>query len=446
MPLPKKKTASLKIAAKTVKVETKIQPARDFLTIVQENLKQTRAFKLIPHIEELESTSTESIIRLIDVIILKAYQSGTSDIHIDPAPEGVVIRFRIDGVLHDVILLEKDLQPLIITRLKVLSGLRTDEHLVAQDGGFRIKNNLQEVELRVSIVPTFNGENAVLRLLVGGAQALGLERLGFREEDLETLRRYIKKPHGMILATGPTGSGKTTTLYSILHVLNSRDISIVTIEDPIEYSVTGITQLQVDIRTNFTFATGLRSIVRQDPNIIMVGEIRDRETASISVNAAMTGHLLLSTLHTTDAATTLPRLLDMGIEPFLIASTVNLIIGQRLVRRLCETCRISAPLSEEERLALSPNLSEEVLNSAKTFWRPTGCEVCSHTGYTKRIGIYEILEVTEALRSLIMRRANADDAADAAKKEGMKTMLEDGFLKAAQGMTSVAEIIRVIND
>lgn len=442
MPLLKKKTTT----NKTAKPRAPKQPAQDFASIVEENLRQTRAFKLIPKIEELEAAASDSIIRLVDTIIQKAYQSGTSDIHLDPAPNGVVIRFRIDGVLHDVILLEKDLQPLVITRLKVLSGLRTDEHLVAQDGGFRIKNEIQEIELRVSIVPTFNGENAVIRLLVGGAQALGLEQLGFTEHDLETLKRYIKKPHGMILATGPTGSGKTTTLYSILHVLNSRELSIVTIEDPIEYAVTGITQLQVNAQANFTFGTGLRSIVRQDPNIIMVGEIRDRETASIAVNAAMTGHLLLSTLHTTDAATTLPRLLDMGIEPFLIASTVNLIIGQRLVRKLCETCRIAAPLAQEEYLALAPTLSKETLESAKTFWRPAGCEVCSQTGYTKRIGIYEVLEVTEAVRTLIMRRANADEVTEAAKKEQMKTMLEDGFLKATQGITSIAEIIRVIND
>lgn len=442
MPLPKKRPAASKAPKPLIEKTLK----QDFASVIKENLEQTRHFKLVPKIEELESASTGSLIGLVDTLIQKAYQSGTSDIHIDPAPKGVVIRFRIDGVLHDVIFLEKDLQPLIITRLKVLSGLRTDEHLMAQDGGFRIKNETQEIELRVSIVPTFNGENAVIRLLVGGAQALGLEQLGFTDPDLETIKRYIKKPHGMILATGPTGSGKTTTLYSILHVLNSRDISIVTIEDPIEYAVTGITQLQVNTLTNFTFGTGLRSIVRQDPNIIMVGEIRDRETASIAVNAAMTGHLLLSTLHTTDAATTLPRLLDMGIEPFLIASTVNLIIGQRLVRRLCESCRVSAPLSEEERIALAPGLPKETLEAANTFWHPKGCEACSQTGYTKRVGIYEILEVTESLRSLIMRRANADDAAEAAKKEGMKTMLEDGFLKASQGVTSIAEIIRVIND
>lgn len=417
---------------------------KDFGTIVRANLQQTRKFNLVPRVDELEATS--SIIQLVDLILQKAWRSGTSDIHFDPLPDGIVIRFRIDGVLHDIVLLDKELQPLIITRLKVLAGMRTDEHLMAQDGGFHIKIEDSEIELRVSIVPTFNGENAVLRLLVGGAHVLSLENLGFSDRDLDLVKRYVKKPHGMILATGPTGSGKTTTLYSILRILNSRDVSIVTIEDPIEYAVEGITQMQVNPQTNFTFATGLRSIVRQDPNAIMVGEIRDRETAGIAVNAAMTGHLLLSTLHTTDAATTLPRLLDMGIEPFLIASTVNLLIGQRLVRKLCDKCRLATPLGDDERTVLERSLSKEILDQYTEFWKPQGCDACSHTGYAKRVGIYEILEVTESIRGVIMRRGNAEEAAQIAIKEGMKTMLEDGFIKASQGVTSIAEIIRVIND
>ena len=284
------------------------------------------------------------------------------------------------------------------------------------------------------------------RLLVGAARALGLGELGLSEKDLEKVHRYIKKPYGMILATGPTGSGKTTTLYSILRLLNSRQISIVTIEDPIEYAISGVSQIQVNTQTNLTFALGLRSIVRQDPNVIMVGEIRDEETASIAVNAALTGHLLLSTIHTNDAATTLPRLLDMGIEPFLIASTVNVAIGQRLVRKLCEHCKTSYTLTPEERTSLATALSEELLRQYKEFSRADGCAECNNMGYSRRIGIYEVLEVTDAIRQLIMHRANADEIRAAARKEGMTTMLEDGLAKAGAGVTSIAEILRVIHD
>lgn len=432
--------------AKDVK-GTKATPTGEklaFAPLIALSIKQTREIGIVRGIEELEKTT--SITQLVDLLVRKAWESGASDIHIDPQPNAVVVRFRIDGILHDILSLKKELQPLVTTRIKVLSGLRTDEHFMAQDGRFRITEDNQEIDLRVSIVPTYHGENVVTRLLVGEARSLGLGELGFVDKDLEIMHRYIKKPYGMILATGPTGSGKTTTLYSILRLLNSREASIVTIEDPIEYSVPGITQIQVNPQTNLTFSAGLRSIVRQDPNIIMVGEIRDEETAGIAVNAAMTGHLLLSTLHTNDAATTLPRLLDMGIEPFLIASTVNIAVGQRLVRKLCEKCRVSYTLSKEEQEALSAAIPLALLQKEKKFWRAEGCDVCNDTGYTKRIGIFEVLEITEAIRKLIMRRANADELRQGAREQGMITMLEDGFTKAAAGITSIAEILRVIHD
>lgn len=413
-------------------------------SVIEESIKRTREMKLVPGIEEFDATRT--ITELVNLIIKKAWEAKASDIHIDPTPEAVIVRYRIDGITYDILSLPKEEQPLVVTRIKVLSGLRTDEHSMAQDGRFRIPEGASDIDLRVSIVPTFSGEDVVMRLLVGGARLISLEELGFSDKDMKTIQRYMRKPYGMILATGPTGSGKTTTLYAVLQILNTRQVSIVTIEDPIEYSVPGITQIPVNIQTNLTFAAGLRSIVRQDPNIIMVGEIRDNETAAIAVNAALTGHLLLTTIHTNDAATTLPRLLDMGIEPFLIASTVNIAIGQRLVRKLCEDCRKSYPLTEEERTAFTGIINDELLASTKKAWKADGCDKCNHTGYVKRIGIYEVLEVTEPVRQLIMHRASADEIHMAALKSGMTPMLEDGFQKAAAGITSLAELLRVIHD
>ena len=432
------------LAKKTKNVAAPVAAIKGFTSLIQASLKETETLKLVGGVEELRTTT--SITQLVDLMLRKAWQSGASDIHVDPQADNVIVRYRIDGVLHDIVAIDKEKQPLVITRIKVLSGMRTDEHLMAQDGRFHIVEDSTDIELRVSILPTFNGENVVIRLLVGGANVLKLEDLGFSEKDLTLIRRYIHRPYGMILATGPTGSGKTTSLYSVLRVLNTRDVSIVTIEDPIEYAVDGITQLQVNTATGFTFANGLRSIVRQDPNVIMVGEIRDQETAGIAVNAAMTGHLLLSTLHTIDAATSLPRLLDMGIEPFLIASTVDIVIGQRLVRKLCPECRVAYALKEEERMVLARDISPETLQKYTKFFQPKGCDACSHTGYTKRIGIYEVIEVTEQIRELIMHRTNAEEIRGVARKQGMVTMFEDGFLKASQGITSIAEIIRVISD
>ncbi|MDF1497353.1 MAG: GspE/PulE family protein [Patescibacteria group bacterium] len=412
--------------------------------ILLESINRTKEMKLVPGIEEFDGVT--SITQLVNLIIVKAWEAKASDIHIDPTSESLIIRYRIDGIVYDILNLPKDDQPLIITRIKVLSGLRTDEHSMAQDGRFKIVENGISIDLRVSIVPTYSGEDVVMRLLVGEARLISLDDLGFADRDLQIINHYINRPHGMILATGPTGSGKTTTLYSILQILNKREVSIVTIEDPIEYSVQGITQIQVNTQTNLTFAAGLRSIVRQDPNIIMVGEIRDNETSGIAVNAAMTGHLLLSTIHTNDAATTLPRLLDMGIEPFLIASTVNIAIGQRLVRRLCEKCRTQYSPTKDEREALVGVIPEKLLVTLDKAWRAEGCEACNHTGYAKRVGIYEVLEINEAVKRLIMRRASADEIQKAAQESGMTTMLEDAFVKAVNGITSLEEMLRVIRD
>ncbi|OGY96637.1 MAG: hypothetical protein A2122_00365 [Candidatus Liptonbacteria bacterium GWB1_49_6] len=390
-----------------------------------------------------------SIIKLVDLFIEYAYVSRASDIHIEPAAERLSVRFRIDGVLHNIfqnISISKDIQEEIVSRVKVLSGMRTDEHNVPQDGRFKAKiEGFGGADVRVSIAPTFYGENVVMRVLAE-TQSFTLEELGFEKEDLKRIQKAIKKPYGMILANGPTGSGKSTTLYTILKKLNSPESSIITIEDPIEYSLEGTTQIQANTQVGLTFASGLRSILRQDPNIIMVGEIRDGETAGIAVNAALTGHLLLSTLHTNDAATTFPRLIDMGVPPFLVASTVNVVMGQRLVRTVCQKCRVERKLTAEEANGVIDFIPEFRGVSTKTFYAPKGCAACDGTGYSGRIGIREVLEVNEDIRTLIMNHANATQIKEAAIKNGMRTMLQDGFQKAIDGLTTLEEIVRLIHE
>ena len=389
-----------------------------------------------------------SIIKLMDNIIGHAYNSRASDVHIDPSEDKLVIRLRIDGILHDHFVLSKTIHSEIITRIKVLSGLRTDEHQAAQDGRFKakIKTPKIDIDIRVSIAPTYYGENSVMRLLVEQTEFFTLDDLGFSPGDLEKIKKAINKPYGMILSTGPTGSGKTTLLYTILKHLNNRQVSVITIEDPIEYSLEGVDQIQINPRTGLTFADGLRSILRQDPNIIMVGEIRDEETAGIAVNAALTGHLLLSTLHTNDAATTLPRLLDMKVEPFLIASTINVAIGQRLVRKICSECKTPKKITEIEFGSLKESLPKEILSDHHDFFYGKGCKYCEGSGYFGRVGIYEILEVDSEIREAIMRHANKDEIENIAKKNGMTTMLEHGFQKALEGVTTIEEILRVIHE
>ncbi|MEK7634542.1 MAG: GspE/PulE family protein [Patescibacteria group bacterium] len=396
--------------------------------------------------KELKGKPDEiSIIHLVNSIVAHAFETRASDIHIDPEEKKVRVRLRIDGVLHDVFVLPKEIQSEIITRIKVLSGLRTDEHQAAQDGRFKIPiEDVGYVDVRVSIAPTYYGENAVLRILSEKTQ-LDLEQLGFSERDFKIIKAAIKKPYGMILATGPTGSGKTTTLYSIIKELNTPEVSIVTIEDPIEYSIGGIDQIQVNPQTGITFAQGLRSLLRQDPNVIMVGEIRDEETAGIAINAALTGHLILSTIHTNDAATTLPRLLDMHIEPFLISSTINIAIGQRLVRKICSSCRVIKVLNDAEFESLKDIVREDLLGGRREFFEGKGCDICED-GYEGRIGIYEVLEVTDTIRELIMKRANSRDIYQAVTAEGMTTMFEDGFKKALAGITTIEEILRIVHE
>lgn len=397
--------------------------------------------------QELQQGANISIINLVNSLIEHAQSVSASDIHIDPLENSVRVRFRIDGVLQNVYSLPKGVHNEIVSRIKVLCGLRTDEHNAAQDGRFRcmIDRNHPPVDVRVSIAPTYYGENAVLRLLADTKEQYSLDSLGFSKPDQEKIMKAVKKPHGMILSTGPTGSGKTTTLYTLIKALNTSEVSIVTIEDPIEYSVEGIEQIQVNSRAGLTFANGLRSILRQDPNIIMVGEIRDSETASIAVNTALTGHLLLSTLHTNDAATTLPRLLDLGIESYLVASTVSIALGQRLVRRICPKCTQPKKLTESEKQSLLDVMPNLDMKKAK-FMYGEGCDECTKTGFRGRIGVNEVLVVDNDVRDGILRKASAADIRRIAVQNGMTTMLQDGFEKASRGETTIEEVLRVVHE
>jgi type IV pilus assembly protein PilB len=372
------------------------------------------------------------------------------------------VRYRIDGILKNVMVLPKNVQSGIIARIKILANLKVDEHRLPQDGRFKISNNEHKMAFRVSILPTFDGEKIVMRLLNEKGQVLSLEQLGFQQSALEALKRNITKPHGVLLVTGPTGSGKTTTLYTVLNILNQPEVNISTIEDPIEYRMPHINQSQVNAKIGYTFASGLRAFLRQDPNIIMVGEIRDEETAEIATHAAMTGHMVLSTIHTNSAAATLPRLTEMGIPSFLISTTANAIIAQRLVRKICPNCIQSYNLDSDviEKLEKQLNIDdilktlekEKQIISAKKglsqllFYRGKGCKQCNNTGYKGRIGIYEILENTEEISALILKNASAHEIHHKAVEQGMLTIVEDGFIKAKNGVTTIEEVMRVTKE
>lgn len=401
-------------------------------------------------------------VRVVDTLLEYAIFQEASDIHIEPEEKDIIVRYRVDGILHNVMTLPKDIQSGIIARVKILANLKVDEHRLPQDGRFKISNEEYKISFRVSIIPTFDGEKIVMRLLNEKAQILNLEQLGFQPSSLEIVKRNLKKPTGMILVTGPTGSGKTTTLYTILNILNSPEVNISTIEDPIEYRMQRINQSQINPKIGFTFANGLRSLLRQDPDIIMVGEIRDKETAEIAVHAAMTGHLVLSTLHTNNAIATLPRLNDMGIPSFLIATTANVIIAQRLIRKICTNCIQSYNLDKQtiEELGQQLNINnllnklekEKAIVNAKDglksllFYRGKGCKKCDDSGYKGRLGIYETLEITEEISRLILEKANSNQLKKQAEKQNMLTIIEDGFIKAKNGITSIEEIMRVTKE
>ena len=405
------------------------------------------------------------VINVVDAIIKHAVLDSASDIHIEPDEKEVRVRYRIDGILHDAMTLPKKIMSGMIARIKVLANLKLDEHRLPQDGRFKIVNDDYKISFRVNILPIFDGEKIVMRLLDEGSKGLTLEKMGLQGTGLEMVHRQIKKPNGMILVTGPTGSGKTTTLYTIMDILNTPEVNISTVEDPVEYRMPRINQTQINSKIGLTFSSSLRALLRQDPDIIMVGEIRDEETMEIAMHAAMTGHLVLSTLHTNSAAGTLPRLLDMGAEPFLVASTTNVVIAQRLVRKLCSECKVEYTLERKELdvMAKSFDLDGILKVMSKNdqlkgsidpkkgwenikFFLPKGCKMCNGEGYKGRLGIYEVLENSEEIEKLITQAASAETIEKKAIELGMLTMVEDGFVKAAQGVTSIEEVLRVTKE
>jgi type IV pilus assembly protein PilB len=399
------------------------------------------------------------IIKIVDTLISHAILQGASDVHIEPCEESLLVRYRIDGILHDAMTLPKDMAPGITARIKVLSNLKLDEKRLPQDGRFKVENEQGRVSFRVSTLPTYFGEKTVIRILRENAKGFTLEGLGFHGEALEKIHDGMKQRTGMLLCAGPTGSGKTTTLYTMLDILNTPDVNISTVEDPIEYQMARINQTQTKSEIGLTFANGLRTLLRQDPDIIMVGEIRDGETASLAVNAALTGHLVLSTIHTNSAAGAIPRIVDMGVEPFLIVSTVKTVIAQRLVRKLSEG-KDQYFLNENEKKAMSRMIDmdkmldilkkENIIKGDATwdqvpFYRPKITDE-NKEGYKGRIGIHEVLKVSSTIKELILKGAPADEIEKQAKSEGMMTMLEDGVFLAVQGVTTTEEVLRVVSE
>ena len=406
--------------------------------------------------KELEKKAVElPVVKVVDTILKQAILKEASDIHIPPQDKEVLVRYRIDGILRDIMILPKEFHPGIVARIKVISNLKLDEHRLPQDGRFKIEKGKEKISFRVSILPTMYGEKVVMRLLFEKKKKLSFEELGLYGKSLERVYRALKRPNGMILITGPTGSGKTTTLYTMLQFLNTPEVNISTIEDPIEYTLPRITQTQVNPKIGLTFASGLRALLRQDPDIIMVGEIRDKETASLAVNAALTGHLVLSTLHTTSAVGAIPRLIDLGIEPFLLASTLRVIIAQRLVRKLTSK-KSEHFLSNEEVSAIQrkcdPQRLLEILRKEKATRANSLKEVKfaepllpegSPERYKGRTGIFEVLEVSRKIRNLILKGGSPDEIQKTAQEQGMYLMIEDGFVKAAKGITTIEEVLRV---
>jgi len=423
--------------------------SEDFKKVIDESIKASLKLRGV----EIKKAAEEfPIVSLTNNIISYAASSNATDIHIEPLADEILIRFRIDGVLREIIRLAKEIHPAIIARIKILSNLLIDEHSKPQDGRFKYKYADTIFDIRVAIMPTLYGEKVEMRLLTGSTKPMSFQELGMMEHTIKTLEENMVKTSGMILVTGPTGCGKTTTLYAILNKLNRPEVNIVTIEDPIEYELKYVNQTQINPKAGIDFATGLRAFLRQDPNIIMVGEIRDNETAEIAVHAALTGHLVLSTLHTNDAPTAIPRLVDMNIPPFLLTATLNVVIAQRLVRKICKDCIESyeAPESLYETI----NQQLKILKGervqpykSKQFYRGKGCKSCNYTGFRGRLAIYEVLDINEEVREYIQRvDFSLDGLKNIAFKRGMKTMFEDGLLKSELGLTTVEEVLRVIKE
>ena len=468
-----KKRSGLKILPRltdTASVRSALVQYRKSLQVEFDNIiqKETASLKTISKEEGGAEKSEEElkemaedlpVVKIVDSLIFHAILQNASDIHIEPGELELIVRYRIDGILHDAMMLDKSAAPGITARIKVLANLKLDEKRLPQDGRFKIDQNGEKISFRVSTLPTYFGEKTVIRILRENSHGLTLESTGFHGEGLERIHEALNQKIGMILATGPTGSGKTTTLYTMLDILNRPEVNISTIEDPIEYQMPRINQTQVRPEIGMTFANGLRTLLRQDPDIIMVGEIRDTETAGLAVNAALTGHLVLSTIHTNSASGAIPRLIDMGVEPFLLVSTVKTIIAQRLVRKLVSNknkyilseteLKDLGKLVDLERVLLQ--LKNENIISTKDTWAEVpfykaNKEGDSQDGYSGRIGIHEVLKITTSIKELIIKGSSQDEIEMQAKKEGMATMLEDGILKAAEGYTTLEEVLRVVSE
>ncbi len=416
--------------------------------VIEDLRDESSSIKILGEIGEtgedvLDLANEAPIIKLVNLMITEALKSRASDIHIEPSEEGVSVRYRIDGVLYNMLSPPKNYQHAIVSRVKIMAHLNIAENRLPQDGRIKVKYGSSDVDIRVSIIPSVVGERVVMRLLVKDEKRFNIERLGMKEELVEGLRDILKKPNGIVIVSGPTGCGKTTTLYGAIREINTPEKNIITIEDPVEYRIMGISQIQVNPKIDLTFAKGLRSILRQDPEIIMVGEIRDRETAEIAIQAAMTGHLVFSTVHTNDAASGVVRLLDMGIESYLISSTVTCFLSQRLVRILCPHCKEPCQLEPEvlEHEGIDPRLFE-----GKSVYRPVGCVRCHHTGFHDRVGIFEMIRVNDAVRKMIIEKRDASYIREACIARGMHTMIDDGIEKVLGGITSFDEVVRVIRE
>ena len=404
------------------------------------------ASQLLPREDDIESlrdlASGAPVVRAVNDLLEKAVELRASDIHIEPFQTGLVVRMRVDGLLRPVVAPAGVLPQALISRIKIVANLNIAERRLPQDGAARLRIGRADIDIRVAIMPMQHGESAVIRILPKDRGLLMVEKLGFSPADDVKLRRLLKLPHGMIVVTGPTGSGKTTTLATVLSILNEPDRKILTVEDPVEYDIPGVNQAQVKPAIGLTFAAALRSFVRQDPDVIMVGEVRDNETAHVAIHAALTGHLVLTTLHTESAAAAVPRLLDLGVEGYLLRSTLRAVVAQRLVRHLCERCKTPKPLSEAE-FAEDPRLAELGFRAGEILHVPCGCERCSGTGYRGRLGVFEILELTDEIRSLIGEKTDGHKIDQVAIGSGMITMVGDGVAKCRAGLTSPAELLRV---
>jgi len=421
----------------------------EFGEIIAQSIKESA---LIAQGNDLSQSATAvPIVSILDAIMEHAVTLNASDIHFEPLEHELLVRFRVDGMMQEVAELPQTIVSLLVARVKILASLQIDEHRIPQDGRFRLEvEDGSNVDVRVNIMPVFHGEKVEMRLLRNSARPLTLSDLGFGEEATAILTDEIQKPHGLILVTGPTGHGKTTTLYAILNILNTPSVNITTIEDPIEYEFPRINQTQVNTKAGVTFANGLRALLRQNPDIIMIGEIRDNETVEIAIHAALTGHLVLSSLHTNDAPSALPRLLDMGAPAFLLSSTVNLVIAQRLVRKICTTCITSYPLSKEIQNLIHDQMKllgdTHIKNIPKTLYKGKGCNVCGGSGFQGQIGIFELFRITDAVRALILKGVPITEVRAEAITEGMITMFEDGLQKVEKGVTTIEEVLRVVRE